>query len=62
MGTEAESHDEAREANKEKEEQEEQALSDHVNNTQSDDKLPVIPRCSESTRQRPDLWSVYMRD
>ena len=39
MGTEAESHDEAKEANEEKEEQ---ALNDHENNTQSDDESMLI--------------------
>lgn len=56
VSTEAESHDEAKEANEEKEEQ---ALSDHENSTQSDDESPVIPRRSERTRQRPDFYGVY---
>ena len=47
MSTEAKSHDKAKEANEEKEEQ---ALRDHENNTQTDDESPVIPWHSEHTR------------
>ena len=38
---------------------EEQALSDHENNTQFDDELPVIPWHSEHTWQCPDFYGVH---
>ena len=59
VSTEAESHNEAKETDEEKEEQ---ALSDHENKTQSDEESPVIPRHSECTRQRPDFFGMHTRN
>ena len=56
VSTEVESHDEVKETDDGKDEQ---ALSDHQNNTRSSEESPVIPRRSERTRQCPDFYGVH---
>ena len=46
VSTEVESHDDAKETDDQKDEQ---ALSDHENNTQSKEESPVTPQYSECT-------------